>query len=117
MSSIYLMLVFVIIGTIKDAGMIIALTGGMDGGPGGKATVPALFMLRKAFINQEMGAACAVGIILTAVIMGLSEIELPRPGGKPERNPDKENASLDGDGRQAFFSFSTLAGARSACSW
>ncbi len=28
MSSIYLMLVFVIIGTIKDAGMIIALTGG-----------------------------------------------------------------------------------------
>ena len=74
MSSIYLMLVFVIIGTIKDAGMIIALTGGMDGGPGGKATVPALFMLRKAFINQEMGAACAVGIILTAVIMGLQKL-------------------------------------------
>jgi ABC-type glycerol-3-phosphate transport system permease component len=74
MNSIYLMLVFVIIGTIKDAGMIIALTGGMDGGPGGKATVPALFMLRKAFINQEMGAACAVGIILTAVIMALQKL-------------------------------------------
>ncbi|HEY5707171.1 MAG TPA: ABC transporter permease subunit [Terrimicrobiaceae bacterium] len=74
MSSIYLMLVFVIIGTIKDAGMIIALTGGMDGGPGGKATVPALFMLRKAFINQEMGAACAVGIILTLVIMALQKL-------------------------------------------
>jgi ABC-type glycerol-3-phosphate transport system permease component len=74
MSSIYLMLVFVIIGTIKDAGMIIALTGGMDGGPGGKATVPALFMLRKAFINQEMGAACAVGIVLTAVIMALQKL-------------------------------------------
>jgi ABC-type glycerol-3-phosphate transport system permease component len=74
MSSIYLMLVFVIIGTIKDAGMIIALTGGMDGGPGGKATVPALFMLRKAFINQEMGAACAVGIVLTVVIMALQKL-------------------------------------------
>jgi ABC-type glycerol-3-phosphate transport system permease component len=74
MSSIYLMLVFVIIGTIKDAGMIIALTGGMDGGPGGKATVPALFMLRKAFINQEMGAACAVGIVLTLVIMALQKL-------------------------------------------
>ena len=74
MNSIYLMLVFVIIGTIKDAGMIIALTGGMDGGPGGKATVPALFMLRKAFINQEMGAACAVGIILTVVIMALQKL-------------------------------------------
>ncbi len=74
MSSIYLMLVFVIIGTIKDAGMIIALTGGMDGGPGGRATVPALFMLRKAFINQEMGAACAVGIILTLVIMALQKL-------------------------------------------
>ena len=74
MSSIYLMLVFVIIGTIKDAGMIIALTGGMDGGPGGRATVPALFMLRKAFINQEMGAACAVGIVLTVVIMALQKL-------------------------------------------
>jgi len=38
MSSIYLMLVFVIIGAIKDAGMIIALTGGMEGGPGRRAT-------------------------------------------------------------------------------
>jgi ABC-type glycerol-3-phosphate transport system permease component len=74
MSSIYLMLVFVIIGTIKDAGIIIALTGGMDGGPGGKATVPALFMLRKAFINQEMGAACAVGIVLTIVVMALQKL-------------------------------------------
>ena len=54
MSSIYLMLVFVIIGTIHYSGMIIALTGGRDGGPGGKATIPALFMLRKAFINQDM---------------------------------------------------------------
>jgi ABC-type sugar transport system permease subunit len=61
MGSIYLLLVFVIIDTIKDAGMVMALAG-MYGGPGGKATVPALFMIRKAFIEQEMGYACAVGI-------------------------------------------------------
>ena len=97
MSSIYLMLVFVIIGTIKDAGMIIALTGGMDGGPGGRATVPALFMLRKAFINQEMGAACAVGIILTVVIMALAKTQFSRAGGKSERHADQENASARGD--------------------
>jgi ABC-type glycerol-3-phosphate transport system permease component len=72
MSSIYLMLVFVIIGTIKDAGMILALVG-LDGGPGGKATVPALFMLRKAFVAQEMGAACAIGIVLTCVVMLLQK--------------------------------------------
>jgi ABC-type glycerol-3-phosphate transport system permease component len=72
LGSIYLMLVFVIIGTIKDAGSILILVG-IDGGPGGVATVPALFMLRKAFINQEMGAACAIGIVLTLVIMFLQK--------------------------------------------
>ncbi len=72
-SSINLLLVFVIIDTIKDAGMILALAG-MEGGPGGNATVPALFMLRKAFIDQDMGFACAVGIILTIIVMSLQKM-------------------------------------------
>jgi ABC-type glycerol-3-phosphate transport system permease component len=72
-SSIKLLLVFVIIDTIKDAGMILALAG-MEGGPGGNATVPALFMLRKAFIDQDMGFACAVGIILTIIVMSLQKM-------------------------------------------
>lgn len=72
-SSIKLLLVFVIIDTIKDAGMILALAG-IEGGPGGNATVPALFMLRKAFIDQEMGFACAVGIILTAIVISLQKM-------------------------------------------
>jgi len=75
MSSIYLMLVFVIIGTIKDAGMILALAG-LEGGPGGTVTVPALFMLRKAFVSQEMGAACAIGIILMLVVLGLQKLSV-----------------------------------------
>ena len=48
--------------------MVMALAG-MFGGPGGKATVPALFMIRKAFVEQEMGYACAVGIILTVSVI------------------------------------------------
>ena len=73
MGSIYLLLVFAIIDTIKDAGMILALAG-IAGGPGGKATVPALFMLRKAFMDQQMGYACAVGIVLTVVVLLLQKI-------------------------------------------
>ncbi|HSI82495.1 MAG: ABC transporter permease subunit [Candidatus Methylacidiphilales bacterium] len=71
-SSIYLMLVFVIIGTIKDAGGILILVG-IEGGAGGIATVPALFMLRKAFVNQEMGAACAIGVVLTLIVLILQK--------------------------------------------
>ena len=73
MGSIYLLMVFAIIETIKDAGMILALAG-ITGGPGGKATVPALFMLRKAFMDQQMGYACAVGIVLTVVVLLLQKI-------------------------------------------
>ncbi len=72
MGSIYLLLVFVIIDTFKDAGMVLALAG-INGGPGGQATVPALFMLRKAFTEQAMGYACAVGIILTVIVMLLQK--------------------------------------------
>jgi ABC-type glycerol-3-phosphate transport system permease component len=73
MGSIYLLLVFVIIDTIKDAGMVLALAG-MMGGPGGEATVPALFMIRKAFLDQQMGYACAVGIVLTLIVMTLQKL-------------------------------------------
>ena len=88
MGSIYLLLVFAIIDTIKDAGMILALAG-IAGGPGGKATVPALFMLRKAFMDQQMGYACAVGIVLTVVVLLLQKIcnmllqSEPEGGAKP----------------------------------
>jgi len=70
--SIYIMLVFAIIGTITDAGMILALAG-MEGGPGGRVDVPALFMIRKAFVDQRMGYACAVGIILMLRVMSLQK--------------------------------------------
>jgi len=73
MGSIYLLLVFVIIDTIKDAGTIYALAG-IGGGPGGRATVPALFMLRKAFLEQQMGYACCVGLVLMVVVFTLQKL-------------------------------------------
>jgi len=73
MGSIYLLLVFVIIDTLKDAGMVLALAG-MYGGPGGNANVPALFMIRKAFVDQQMGYACAVGIVLTIIVITLQKL-------------------------------------------
>lgn len=91
MGSIYLLMVFAIIETIKDAGMILALAG-ITGGPGGKATVPALFMLRKAFMDQQMGYACAVGIVLTVVVLLLQKIcnmllqDQPEGGRKPGKS-------------------------------
>ena len=91
MGSIYLLMVFAIIDTIKDAGMILALAG-ITGGPGGKATVPALFMLRKAFMDQQMGYACAVGIVLTVVVLLLQKIcnmllqEQPEGGSQPGKS-------------------------------
>ena len=75
MGSVYILVVFVIIETVKDAGMILALAG-IDGGPGGVVTVPALFMLRKAFLEQQMGYACAVGIVLTACVMILQKLSV-----------------------------------------
>jgi ABC-type glycerol-3-phosphate transport system permease component len=94
MGSIYLLLVFVIIDTIKDAGMVMALAG-MYGGPGGKATVPALFMIRKAFIEQQMGYACAVGIILTIIVITLQKLLtwLMDPQRPPFRLPRRKDAS------------------------
>lgn len=72
MGNIKLILVLVIIGTLKDAGTILALVG-IEGGPGGVVTVPALFMMRKAFLEQDFGFACAVGIVLTAIVMALQK--------------------------------------------
>ncbi|MCY3022592.1 MAG: ABC transporter permease subunit [Planctomycetota bacterium] len=71
--SIYLMLVFTIIDTIKDAATVLVLAD-MNGGPGGVVAVPALFMLRKAFMDNQMGYACAIGIVLTIIVMSLQKV-------------------------------------------
>jgi ABC-type glycerol-3-phosphate transport system permease component len=73
LGSIHILLVFVIIDTIKDAGTVLALAG-VTGGPGGAATVPALFMFQRAFVDQQMGFACAIGVVITVVVLMLQKI-------------------------------------------
>jgi ABC-type glycerol-3-phosphate transport system permease component len=96
LGSLNLLLVFVIIDTIKDAGTILALAGDFGGGPGGVATVPALLMLRKAFVDQELGYACGIGVVITVIVLTIQKLgtlaaqfaprlSLPRREPRPSR--------------------------------
>jgi len=81
LSQIRVMMILVIVGSINDAGMVM-LMGGVQGGPGGVVDVPALFMFREAFMNQTMGFACAIGLVMFAIIVLMTKINdwLVKPG-------------------------------------
>jgi len=64
-------LVLMIIGVLKGYGLILVLLGA-EGGPGGAAMVPGLYMYYKAFWAREAGYACAIGILLFFVIVVLT---------------------------------------------
>jgi len=67
------MLVFTIIGTISDAGMVIALAG-IEGGPGGKTDGACRLHAPQGLHEQMMGYACAVGIVLTLIVLSLQKV-------------------------------------------
>lgn len=73
LSMVRINLVFVILATLQDAGLVLLLFGD-SGGPGGVVQVPAVFMFREAFSMQHMGYACAIGVVLTLIVFGLSKI-------------------------------------------
>ncbi len=66
-------LVLTIIGVLQGYGLILVLLRD-TGGPGGAAMVPGLYMYHNAFIEREAGYACAIGIILFAIILVLTYI-------------------------------------------
>ena len=66
-------LVLMIIGVLKGYGLILVLMGA-EGGPGGAAMVPGLYMYYKAFWAREAGYACAIGVLLFFVILTLTLI-------------------------------------------
>ncbi len=66
-------LVLNIIGVLRGYSLILVLLGDA-GGPGGAAMVPGLYMFHQAFILRQAGYACAIGIILFAVILVLTYI-------------------------------------------
>ncbi len=66
-------LVLMIINTMRGYGLVLVLLGD-TGGPGGAGMVPGLYMFRKAFVDQEAGYACAVGLLIFFVILILTLI-------------------------------------------
>ena len=107
MSSIYLMLVFVIIGTIKDAGMIIALTGGMDGGPGGTGDSSRPFHAPQGIYQPGDGRRLRRWNCPDCGNHGIAETQLSRAGRKSERHMDQEGASAGSDRGERLASLST----------
>jgi len=66
-------LVLMIIGTIQGWENIYLFLG-LDGGPGGIATVPGLVIFREAFSRGLFGYGCAVGFVIFAVTLVLTLI-------------------------------------------
>ncbi len=63
MTQVRINLIFMTIGTLGEYGFFLILLG-IDGGPGNVGMTPGLYMYRQAFIDGNMGYACALGMIL-----------------------------------------------------
>jgi ABC-type sugar transport system permease subunit len=71
MAQIRINLTFMTIGTLTDYGLLLVLLG-VDGGPLNKGLAPGVYMVNKAFVQNEFGYACALGLILAAVVLALT---------------------------------------------
>ncbi len=69
LSQLKLILILTIIGGVQSFEAVFVMT---RGGPGFKTLVPGLWMYLNAFSFQRMGYACAVGVCLFAIILGLT---------------------------------------------
>jgi raffinose/stachyose/melibiose transport system permease protein len=72
-TQIRVIVVLMMIGTLQSFGMQFLLLG-ENGGPGGAGMVPGLWMFNRAFIAGEFGYACALGLCLFVVILGMTFI-------------------------------------------
>jgi ABC-type sugar transport system permease subunit len=73
MTQIRLTLVLLIVGTLQGFGLQLLLLN-EHGGPGGRGMVPGLWMYNRAFAAGDFGYACALGLILFAIILLLTWI-------------------------------------------
>jgi raffinose/stachyose/melibiose transport system permease protein len=73
LTQIRLMVVLTVIGGVQSFEAILVLT---RGGPGFNSMVPGLWMYFNAFTFQRMGYACAIGVILFVLILGLTVLNL-----------------------------------------
>ncbi len=68
LTQVRINLIFMTIGTLTDYGLIFLLLG-PQGGPGNVGMVPGLYMYKTAFVDGQFGYACALGIVLAAIIL------------------------------------------------
>lgn len=68
LTQVRINLIFMTIGTLTDYGLIFLLLG-PQGGPGNIGMVPGLYMYKAAFVDGQFGYACALGMILAALIL------------------------------------------------
>ena len=73
LSQLKLILVLTVIGGLQGFEAIFVIT---QGGPGFKTMVPGLWMYFNAFSFQRMGYACAIGVMLFAVILVITLLNL-----------------------------------------
>jgi ABC-type sugar transport system permease subunit len=73
MSQVKLLMILVVIGGVQSFEGMLALT---KGGPGFRTMLPGLWMYFNAFSFQRMGYACAIGVILFALILALTVLNL-----------------------------------------
>lgn len=73
MSQVKLLLILSIIGGVQSFEGMFALT---KGGPGFKTMLPGLWMYYNAFSFQRMGYACAIGVVLFFLILGVTVLNL-----------------------------------------
>jgi ABC-type sugar transport system permease subunit len=73
MTQVRINLIFMTIGTLTDYGLILLLLGA-DGGPKNVGMVPGLYMYKKAFVEARFGYACALGMVMFALILLITVI-------------------------------------------
>jgi ABC-type sugar transport system permease subunit len=71
MTQVRINLIFMTIGTLTTYEFFLLLLG-PDGGPGNKGMVPGLYMYKKAFEDGHFGYACALGMLLFFIVLGLT---------------------------------------------
>jgi len=71
MTQVRLNLVLMVIGTLTAWTLLFILLTD-TGGPGGAGMLPGLYMFRMAFTEQQVGYACAIGLLLFFLIVYLT---------------------------------------------
>ena len=71
MTQVRINLIFMTIGTLNDYALVLLLLG-PEGGPDNRGMVPGLYMFREAFYNQRYGYACALGMVMFVILLGLT---------------------------------------------